>query len=299
MDNAVIILAFSAMILWSIGDFLIQKTSKRIGNFYTLIFINFAAFILLFPFIIGDFKLLSIDNLFTLFALTLVDFVYGLTILKALERGKLSVVEVIATMELPITIIMGMVFFKEKISISQFFIIIAILVGVVLMSKGSKNFWQKIQALLSKKSYFIEKGAVLAFFAALLSSFYNFYVAINSRDTSPLMTIWFSWTLSLFLLLIYIFIKKGWHKGMQEILINFKNNKKIVIYGSIVDVLAWLAYAGALSRGELSITTAITESYPALAMFLGIRFNREKISLLQFIGAMLALGGSIIIIFVN
>ena len=46
-----IIFALAAMVLWGLGDFLIQKTVKRIGDFQTLLVIDLMAGILLIPFI--------------------------------------------------------------------------------------------------------------------------------------------------------------------------------------------------------------------------------------------------------
>jgi drug/metabolite transporter (DMT)-like permease len=66
----------------------------------------------------------------------------------------------------------------------------------------------------------------------------------------------------------------------------------------IFDTLAWLFFAVALLENELSITTAITESYPVIAMFLGLWINRERIVSHQYWGAAIALVGSIFIGFI-
>ena len=66
----------------------------------------------------------------------------------------------------------------------------------------------------------------------------------------------------------------------------------------IFDTLAWVFYAFAVSQNEISITTAITESYPAIALFLGIKFNKEKIKWHQYLGAVLALVLSFVLVVV-
>ena len=80
---------------------------------------------------------------------------------------------------------------------------------------------------------------------------------------------------------------------------DFWRYKGIVISGSIIDVLGWLFYAIALKEKELAIVTAITESYPALTLFYGVKFNQEKISRWQYIGAVLTLGGSLILVLIS
>jgi uncharacterized membrane protein len=63
----------------------------------------------------------------------------------------------------------------------------------------------------------------------------------------------------------------------------------------IFDTIAWICYAYAVLDHQISIITAITESYPAIALFLGLWFNKEKILWHQYIGAALALIGSFIL----
>ena len=63
----------------------------------------------------------------------------------------------------------------------------------------------------------------------------------------------------------------------------------------IIDTLAWVFYAFAIVKYEISITTAITESYPAIALFLGLWFNRERIDWHQYLGAALAIISSVIL----
>ena len=63
------------------------------------------------------------------------------------------------------------------------------------------------------------------------------------------------------------------------------------------DTLAWLFYSFATKDGNVAIVTAITESYPSLALFLGLWINKEKIKAHQYIGAGLAIFASITLAF--
>jgi len=63
--------------------------------------------------------------------------------------------------------------------------------------------------------------------------------------------------------------------------------------------LAWLFYILATLKNEISITTAITESFPAIAIFLGAWFNKEKINWHQWLGAGIALGASFALAFLS
>ena len=291
--------AFGAMVFWGLGDFLVQKMSRKLGNVEALIFINLVGALILFPFVAKSLWFLDINTFTPLFILSILDFAFGLTLLKAYEQGKLSVVEVVLVMELPLTIAWGLIFFHEKLNLLQLILILIIIAGVFFIAKEKLSLWQKILKAFGRRHLAIESGAIIALIAALLSSFYNFFIAFNAREVSPFMTIWLPWTLSLIWLLIYYLIKNGFGQSLKILSHHGRQYRKLIIYGSVIDVVAWLFYASAVGQGELSITTAITESYPALAIFLGIKYNKEKISRWQFFGALLALGGSIMIALIS
>jgi drug/metabolite transporter (DMT)-like permease len=66
----------------------------------------------------------------------------------------------------------------------------------------------------------------------------------------------------------------------------------------VIDTIAWVSYAVALNTSQLSITTAITESYPAIALFLGYWFNKERLSNYQFTGAFITILASLALAFI-
>ena len=48
--------------------------------------------------------------------------------------------------------------------------------------------------------------------------------------------------------------------------------------------MAWLFYAISIKTQNTAIITAITESYPSIAIMLGVIINKEQIKLHQWIG---------------
>jgi drug/metabolite transporter (DMT)-like permease len=290
--NYSIIFAFGAMVFWAIGDFLIQRMTRKMGNLSALVWINFIGSLVLLPFAIKDFHLLnSLESFLPLVILAVIDFVFGLILLKAYEQGKLSVVEIIMILELPLTVVLGVVFFKERLSTLQIFLILTIIVGAILISRRVRNLLTRLWEFITKRKRAWEKGAILALIAAVLSALYNFFVALNTKNLSPTLAIWFPWTISLFFLIVYLGFRRNW----KNFFALSRQNMKLIFWGSVIDVTAWVFFAMALSGRKLSITTAITESYPALAIFLAMQFNKEKISFRQIIGAILALTASAVI----
>jgi len=277
-----ILAAFGAMICWGFGDFFIQRTTRKIGDLEALAFIGIIGTIILLPFIIGDLPLLfSPSNLILLFVVGAVTFVAAMLDFEALKKGKLCVVDVVLEVELPITVILGIFFFGEILSIPQLAAIVAAFIGIILISFDScklKNSFGKL-----------EKGVILAFFAAVVMAFTNFLTASASRQVSPLMAIWLPWIIFAAISLFFIWKREGFKKMLS----NAVKYKKLVLAESIFDTLAWLFFAIAVVGSQLAVTITISESYVVIALLLGLWLNKEKIRAHQYIGAALALASSI------
>ena len=279
-----IVLAFGAMFGWGVGDFLIQRTVKKIGEIGTLVWITFFSSFILLPIAFHDILLLNSKQIVLLLILGVADFASGFVHLKALSIGKLSVVEIILSIELPLTILLGIIFFAEKLTLTQTILIIFLFIGIILISVDFKK--------INKKD-FLEKGSLLALLSAVLIAIVNFFSAAQAREISPIMALWLPW---MFCGLISISCIKI--KDFQIFLGASKKNWRLILAMVIVDTFAWVAYMFAVAKEELSITIAITESFVVVAMMLGIVFNQEKINRIQYLGAALAISCSIIIAFI-
>ena len=279
-----VLFALGAMLCWGFGDFLIQKCTRKIGDVESLAIIGVIGSIFIIPFIIKDFNLLfSTSNLLLLLVLGVITFVAALFDFEALREGKLSVIDVIIELELPITIVLGFIFFKEMLSLLQFLIISSIFIGIILIATKSFSHWRVR----------LEKGVILAFIAAIGMAVVNFLTAQSSRQISPLMAIWIPWVIFSVMCLVYIWRREGFSKLLK----NSLRYRNIVIAMGIFDTLAWIFYSFAVLNSEISIITAITESFPAIAMTLGFLVNKEKIKWYQWLGGAVALGASISLAF--
>lgn len=282
-----LVFAFAATICWGFGDFLIQRSVRKIGTTEALAVIGIIGGILLLPFVWGEIpKLFLPENGILALLLGVITFAAAILNFESYRIGKLSVVEVVLELELPITILLGILLFSEVLSLAQVAIILLGFIGIVLMST------KKMQLFANHKNW-LEKGVILAVMAAFGMGIVNFLTAAASRNISPLMAIWAPWIIFTIFCLISIH-KKG---KMQEFIHTVKKNHMLLLLMGIMDTFAWLFFAFALSGKELSITTAITESYPAIAIGLAVIFNKERITKHQWIGALLAIGGSIALAF--
>lgn len=282
----VLLAAFAAMVCWGIGDFLIQRTVRKVGDFEALAFIGLFGGIILFPFALGEINLLfSPGNLLVLLLLAVVTFVGAVFTFEAYKKGKISVIEVIIELELPVTISLCFIFFKEVLTFWQILLMIPVFVGIILMAVGAAS--KKPSNPFAR----IEKGVFLGLIAALGMGLINSFTALSTRQVSPMLAIWFPFLVTA-LMCFYVLYKQG---KLRDTFTNFKKFKWLIIGMSLFDTMAWLFYAVALNTYNVGVITAITESYPIIALILGVTINKEKITPHQYVGAALAIIASILL----
>lgn len=282
--QASLIFAMLAMVCWAFGDFFIQRSARKIGDLETLTYIGIIGVLGLLPFVIKDFYLLNdFRNIMLLLILGVVTFIAALVNFEALKKGKLSVIDVIFELELPVTIALGFVFFRESLTFSQAMAILAVFLGIIMISTKSFSHWKGM----------LEKGVLIALVGAAMMGVLNFLTASSSKLISPWMAVWFPAVVFTIISLVFICRREG----LGRFIGNGVRFRKVVLAMGVFDTLAWLFYAMAVFDGEISLITAITESYPALSMFLGMKFNRESVRSHQYLGAFLALASSVVLCF--
>jgi len=292
--SGAVLLAFGAMFGWGLTDFLIQRTIKKIGWLETLWWIYLASFIFLLPFIIKSLPTLTIENFGWLFLLGLVGLLSAIAHFQALKIGKLSVVETIIAFELPLTILLGVIFLSNSLSVLQIILIGLIFAGIILISidftRLKERHW--LLCYFLKKRPILEKGAILAVITALFLALTNFLTAVNAVQTDALLVLWLSWSCGGLVFLSYLVFKNK----LGQVARSGRENWRLILIMVIVDIASWLCFIYSLSDGgELAVITSITQSYVVVAMLLGLKFNKEKIRPWQYAGASLAIIGSLLI----
>jgi len=278
----IIIFAFAAMILWGISDFFMQKTVRKIGNIQMLAYLGIIGSIVFLPFLIKDIStILNWQSMVLLVSIGLLSALHSLTAFEAFNKGKLSVVEVIIQIELPITIVLSVIFFKELLSTYQIILIAAILIGIIFVSTGSFKDWK------SK----IEQGALLALVSGALFGIDNFLTATGSKNISPIMALALPWIVLMIISLIVLYKKEGF----SNLVSNGIKNKWIIFWAMATNIGGWLSYVFAVEKSYVSIISAITGSYTIVALLLGLIINKEKIVWHQYLGAAIVLSSCILI----
>jgi drug/metabolite transporter (DMT)-like permease len=273
-----IILAVIAMLSWGIGDFLIQRSTRSIGNFETLFIITGFGSLILLPFVWSDLHVLFANPINILLPLTIsgvVIFVAALLEFESLREGKLSVIEPIWSLEIPTAVLIAYIVLDEVLSGKQIALIALLILALAFTSfKGGKI----------KARHFLEKGALLAVLAALTMGTANFFMGYSGRISDSLLTNFVASVIIAVITLIYIIAKGRIKKMIQDI----KSQPKTLLAMSFFDNLAWVAFVAAMAISPIGIVVALTESYIIIVVLLGIFVNKERLVLHQKIGLIVA-----------
>ena len=274
--------ALVALLSWGLADFYIQKSSRKIGVWKVLFSVGVIGFVSLLPFIKNELTALDLGDILLLTILGIIIFFAAFFNFAALKKGKISIIEPLIGLELPLTVALSIGLGRERLTFIQLLLVTIIFIGLTMViTIHHKHLHQTRRT--------IEKGVMLAIAGAIGLALTNFLVGISSRQISPLMVIWFAHTQLAIICAIYLM----YTKKFQAMIIDLKFHLKSTLGQSILYNLGWLAFAFATTTIATSIVTAISESYIVLGAMLGILVNREKLRRHQIVGLIFAVGGII------
>ncbi|MFA5061641.1 MAG: EamA family transporter [Patescibacteria group bacterium] len=279
-----LVFAFIALVGWGFGDFFIQRTTRVTGSERALFFITAVGMILIFPFVRKDLATLGALNLLLLALVGIVMLFAALFDFEALRQGKIAIIEPIMGIELPLTMALGITLGRDILNAPQIILIFVIFIGIVLAVTSHHK-------QLHYHKRILEKGVILAGVGAIGMALTNFLVGVSSQNISPLVTVWFAHSLIAIIMGVLIAAKGE----LPKLISDLRKHPGPIAGQSFLDNGAWVAFAFSTTYIPLSISTAITESYVALAALLGILLNREKLKKSQMVGVALALVGVIIL----
>lgn len=263
-----ILFALIALLSWGVGDFLIQKSARKFGDWMALFFITGFASIALLPFVFKEFDVLTSLSPWALVVMVfsgLVMTVAAYFDFEALRVGKISIVEPIYAFEIPVSALFASAFIQEHLTWLQGSLIVLLLIGIYMVSV--KSLYQ------SKFKRVLEKGVVLAVIATLLMGAANFVFGYGARLGSPILVNWFT---SLIIALIsFVYLVKN--SQVKLVIAEIKNHTGLILGVGIADTLAWVAYAYGMLYLPIAVVTSISEGYIALAALLGLVITKEKI----------------------
>src|SRR3989344_2871140 len=278
-------LAFVAMLCWGFGDFLIQKTTKKLGDWETLFVLTSFGMVVLFPFLyrrLPDLFVGSGNELMILCSSALVLLIASLMNFEAFKKGKLSVLEPLLSLEILAASLLAFFILGDRISWMQFVFIISLVVSLFMVSLHERY--------LSKK-FFMEKGVIIFALGAVLMGFADFLLGWGARVTDPIMANFILNTVMTMIAGGYLVATGRAFKLARDI----KEYRGRLLVMSISDNVAWIAYAFAMTLVPIAVATGLSESSIIVAVLLGLFVNKEKIQLHQKIGLVGAIASTIVL----
>lgn len=281
-----VLFALGALLSWGLGDFLIQRSARKFGDWVPLACITTFAAVVLLPLVWHELPAVLADSRDLTVLLITSAIICGASLVdfEALRVGKISVIEPIYALEVPVTVTLASLLLAEKLSPIQTVLILVLIVGIFLVATRSFHHLKQVHT---------ERGVWLAVVATAGMGTVNFLFGVGARETSPLMINWFTSTFIAVVCLVYL-VGSG---RLREVWADARRYPKLLLGVSVVDNLAWVFYSYATLFIPIAIATGISESYIALAATLGLWVNRERLRPHQLVGIALAVTAVVILSF--
>lgn len=278
-----IILAFWALIGRWIGDFLIQKSTRKVGNVTALITIVCISFIILSSIIqrngLLSWEMLQ-DNFPILIWIGLFSCLSALINFNAFRIGKMSVIAPLMTLEIPITAITAYIVIQQSLSIGQIGGLMILMIGLMMVSYKRKE---------KNITYKRETGILRWIASGIGFGILNFLVGYGSITVDPFVTLRMIDITIIIVMTIIIGFKGQYRQAYNDI----TQHIKTLFSAGIFDSLWWLSFAYATTLIPISIVAGISEWYVLLSCIFGMMINKETLQKHQKIGLVMAITAAI------
>ncbi len=200
---------------------------------------------------------------------------------KSLEKGKLAIVAPISGSWSIITVLVGVLFLKENLSLLQGLGVLATIIGTTLTSF-------KLKGILKTGFHSLVSGAEYAMAAMLIWGAFYSLIGVLSKGMGwlyPIMIVGIGSCIILFA-----------SSSANKTKINFPASlSMMLIVWSVITVIALASYSVGTSHGYVSVVGPIAAASPFIAVILGVLLLKEKLASNQIIGIALILLGIIAI----
>lgn len=283
-----IILGLAAAIFWGAADFLARYSTRIIGTYRTLLFMQFFGLIGLSMYLAftGDFGRLSQEVYRQAWAwallAALLNVVSSLALYRAFEVGILAVVSPIAASSAALAVVFALMS-GETISLPHGIGIIAALFGVALAAtafssaKGMQDV--KITEVASRHKGLLPRGVAWALAASL--GYGLIFWILGFRVTPVLGGIAPVWLIRLMTL-----------STLALFAVPLKQNVRVprgsvwwfIAGAGILDTVAYVSFTIGLTGGQVAIIGVIASLFSAVTVLLAWIFIREKLQWSQWLG---------------
>jgi len=269
-----IALAFAAMLGWGIGDFMIQKNARRLGDWETLFVLTAFGALILLPFTYRNIAPLfqgPLESMLILLSAGLMLLASTLLNFEAFKKGKISVLEPLYSIEIVAASVMAFFVLGDHITWLQGATIAVLVVCLFMVSFRETRLSRKI---------FLEKGVFMFAAGSFILGFADFLIGWGGRVTDPIM--------SMFATNLIIAVASGLAIVLRgktgQMVRDIRTGLSPLLTMAVSENIAWVAYAVAMTLVPIAIATGLSESSIVIAVLLGIFVGKERLQRHQKIG---------------
>ncbi|WP_028777478.1 EamA family transporter [Shimazuella kribbensis] len=267
------------------ADFLAGITSRRIGSYTTLFYMQLVGAIGLsiYLFFSGDWSIFinHMDAVGLAMLFMGIDVIGILCLYQGLAKGNVSVVAPITSSFAAITVILAIIF-GERPS----FITIA---GIILSIAGVIFASLRFNTAASTKTTNPSSGILWAILAALLLGIAFFGLKYPTVEIGPFMTVWIGRLQAVILLPLLLLIPKR-----QWVIPQLKEAGLLLLVG-IFDVIAIISYNLGLMQADTTIVVTLTSLFAIVTIIWGVVVLAERMIWNEAVGIVSILIGLVLI----
>lgn len=278
---------FFTAVCWGSTDWLISKASKRFNKFEINFDVQLMSIVIMWPILLVVGKPLPNAHQMLVLALVAVMFIGAmLAFIKALSSGLAGVVVPLSNTYALITLVLSTIFIGSVFNHMQIVAIVCIVLGAVLLAYEKNK--QKVSLRVLHQSTLFALAAAsmwgIAFFAA------NTVVGDVSWQMITGVTSTYA-ALIAFVVLLVSSKPKHFAVAIKRSL----SNRLALMAGVVAQVGAMSLYIGSDRSGSLVIPAVIASSAPLITSGLAAVYDKEKIGLVKRLGAVIVVGGIVIL----
>ncbi|MBI5393193.1 DMT family transporter [Candidatus Woesearchaeota archaeon] len=238
----------------------------------------------------ADFILPSFKESIIIVAIGLIGAIAYYYFVKAIELSTVSIISAITRTSALITVILSVFLFNEELKLMQYFAILAVLAGIILLTIDLKKLNTE-QLLQEKKALFI------SLFVTLLWGIMYFLMKYSVTAVGSIYTAFYL-EFFVFFFIALLLLKENNRIQFQESARKIINEKKMIViifFIGLLTTLGSLLYSFAISLIYVSIAITLINMSPLITAIVARIFINERLSTKQIIGMIMTIIGVIII----
>ena len=280
--NLTIAFGLLAALCWGSSDFLAKLSSERIGALRTALFLQYVGGLILVLVVAQDIPRIWQFPTATYLTLGLgaINAVAAFSLFKGFEVGQLSIVSPIASSYPALSIVLAVLLLNEAIPPIQFFAVLIILFGIVLVSIQRRSY----PDILDKRRFTAGVGYALAAFLAL--GFIFFALKFVVHELGAFLPILLIRLVSALVLTIMLLFSPRMHPRP-----NLSSYFPLVFTIGVVDTIGNICYNLGIIGGAVTVVSTISGLFSVITILLAFVLLKERPAAHQIVGLLVILVG--------